>query len=68
MKSKYIQVGETALRDPVTGEFLPSVPLYVQAEGGAEEAEKGLIDDIGALLAHKMKAYRDGCRKAGVMV
>lgn len=28
----FVQVGVTALRDPVTLEFLPAVPLYVAAE------------------------------------
>ena len=63
----YIQIGETALRDPVTGNFLPSVPLYVEANSQTEEAVQSLTEDIGNLLARKMKAYRDGCRKAGVM-
>lgn len=30
--SKYVQVGMTAMRDPVTGELLESVPLYVDTE------------------------------------
>lgn len=30
--SAYIQVGVTALRDPVTGEYLPAVPLYIREE------------------------------------
>lgn len=65
---KYIQIGFTALRDPVTKDFLPAVPLYIKAEGGAEEGEQNLISDIGHLLALRMKAYMDGCRKMGVRV
>lgn len=68
MADKYIQVGFTALRNPGTGEFLPAVPLYIKAEDGAEEAEEKLIEDIGNLLAHRVKAYLDGCRAAGVKV
>ena len=30
--SAYIQIGVTALRDPVTGEYLPAVPLYIREE------------------------------------
>lgn len=63
---KYIQIGYTALRDPANGEFLPAVPLYIKAEGNAEEAEQKLIDDIGNLLARRMKAYIDKCKEAGV--
>ena len=62
----FIQVGFTALRDPASGGYLPAVPLYIKAEDGAEEAEQGLIDDIGNLLARRMKAYVDGCKEAGV--
>lgn len=65
---KYIQIGVTALRDPATGEFLPAVPLYIKAEDGAEEAEQGLIQDIGKLFAHRMKQYIDGCKEAGVEI
>lgn len=68
MADKYIQVGFTALRDPKTGGFLPAVPLYIKAEDGAEEAEEKLIRDIGGLLALRMKAYMEGCKKAGVSV
>ena len=63
---KYIQVGFTAMRDPVTHEFLPAVPLYIKAECGAEESQQKLIDDIGSLLALRMKAYIDACKAAGV--
>ena len=66
MADKYIQVGVTALRNPATGEFVPAVPLYIKAEGGAEEAEEKLIEDIGNLMAHRIKAYMDGCKEAGV--
>lgn len=68
MTEKYIQVGVTALRDPATGEFLPAVPLYIKAEDGAEEAEEKLIEDLGKLFAQRIKAYKDGCRKAGIEV
>lgn len=64
----YIQIGVTALRNPATGEFLPAVPLYIKSEEGAEEAEQGLIQDIGKLFAHRMKQYIDGCKEAGVQI
>lgn len=67
-KEKYIEIGYTALRDPTTGGYLPAIPLYIKAEDGAEEAEQKVIDGIGNLLAHRMKSYIDGCKKAGVEV
>ena len=67
-KEEYIQIGYTALRDPATGKYLPAVPLYIRAEGDAGEAEQKVIDDIGNLLARRMKEYMDGCKEAGVEV
>lgn len=62
----FIEVGFTALREPVTGAFLPAVPMYIKAEDGAKEAQQKVIDGIGNLLALKMKAYMDGCKAEGV--
>lgn len=67
-KDEYIQIGYTALRDPATGDYLPAVPLYIKASDGAAEAEQKVIEDIGNLFAMRMKAYMDGCKKAGVEV
>lgn len=67
-EEKYIQIGVTALRDPATGELLPAVPLYIKADELAEQEEQKLIDGIGNLLAHRIKEYMDGCRKAGIAV
>ena len=64
----YIQVGFTALRDPATGAFLPAVPLFIREDDSAAAAERKMTEDIGALLARRMKAYRDGCLEAGVSV
>lgn len=64
----YIQVGFTALRDPVTHGFLPAVPLFIREDDSAAAAEQKVVEDIGALLARRMKAYREGCREAGVTV
>ena len=65
MAEKYIQVGFTALRGP-DGGYLPAVPLYIKAEGDAPEAEEKLIEDLGTLFAQRIKAYKDGCKAAGV--
>lgn len=65
-QEEFIEIGYTALREPVTGAFLPAVPMYIKAEDGAKEAEQKVIDGIGSLLALKMKAYMDGCKAEGV--
>ena len=66
MSERYIQVGVTALRDPMTGGYLPSVPLYIEATDEAVAGEEKLIDNVGGVLAQKFKEYIDGCRKAGI--
>lgn len=68
MEENFIEIGYTALRDPVTGEFLPAVPLYIKADESAEAAKETLIHDLGALFAQRMKAYKEGCKAAGVAV
>lgn len=66
----FIQIGVTALRDPVTGDFLPAVPLYIRAE----DRQKACLptpcteNDLARCLAQKMKAYIDGCKNAGVPI
>lgn len=65
-QKEYIQIGVTALKDPLTGGYLPSVPLYIEATDEAVVAENGLLDDIGGVLMQKFKEYIDGCKKAGV--
>lgn len=45
----YIQIGVTALRDPVTREPLQAVPLYIRAED-AGKVEAARADD-GPLIA-----------------
>ena len=55
--SEFVQIGQTALRDPVTGDFLPAVPLYVRADDRGMVA-KTFDGDLKALLAGKMEQYR----------
>ncbi len=54
---KFIQIGITALRDPATGDFLPAVPLYIEATENATQAESAMIKDIGRVFAERMKQY-----------
>lgn len=61
--SEYVQVGVTALRGP-DGKWLESVPMFVKGEDVEKVQAERLEEDIGALLAGKMKEYMDGCRRA----
>ena len=61
--SGFIQIGVTALRDPVTGEFLPEVPLYVEAEHRERVAET-MDEDLRKLFAGKMAQYRKETARA----
>ena len=54
-KETYIQIGVTALRTP-TGDFLPSVPLYIKAAeavgaSGLTPSEERPLHDVAALFA-----------------
>ena len=42
------------------------MPLYIKAEDGAEAGEEKLIEDIGKLLAERMRRYKAACAAAGV--
>lgn len=67
MSDGYVQIGVTALRDPRTGEFLPSVPMYVR-EADLKNAAVLPIGEsnIAGILAKKFDEYRRGCAAAGV--
>lgn len=55
-KEVFIQVGVTALRSP-TGDFLPSVPLYIKADklkqSGLTQVEENLLRDVSGIFAKK---------------
>jgi hypothetical protein len=66
-KEQYAQIGLTALRDPVTGDYLPAIPMYARVSdlGGAgpsglPSAEEAALRDVGKIFASKMKKYIDG--------
>lgn len=65
-REDFIQIGFTALRDPVTRNFLPAVPLYIKADDTAIISEQKMIENFAELMALRMKTYLDGCEKAGV--
>lgn len=60
--SGFVQVGQTAMRDPTTGEMLQSVPLFIRGED-CGKVPRAVMENVGAVLAEKMKAYVNGCRQ-----
>ena len=61
----FVQIGTTALRDPATGEFLPSVPLYVKtADAHKVEAVTISGEDLARTLAEKFGQYLKEAKKA----
>ena len=52
----YQQIGVTALRDPVTREYLPAVPLYVEVTDAIREYPE--MDIQGLSLAMRMAAKK----------
>ena len=73
-RCNHAEAGEvhTGRRDSPTRscnrEFLPAVPLYIKAEDGAEEAEEKLIEDIGKLMAERIRRYKAACKAANVSI
>ena len=60
--SKYVQVGMTAMRDPVTGELLESVPLYVDTE--YEPAPVIPKEDMKIMARDLARQFREAVTKA----
>ena len=72
-KEVFVEVGITAMRDPMTGDFLPARPLYVKAteeemceETGMMYGEEHLLDEVARVFAKKMKKDVDGGGLGGV--
>lgn len=64
-KIEVIEVGSFALRDQATGEFLPSVPLYIEANEQAQVNEAVLQREIAHIFAGKFGEYMRGCEIIG---
>ena len=70
MAEKMVQIGVTALRSP-TGDFLPSVPLYITAEDAGEinkhtgrtVGEDLALTDVAKVFADKFKTYAEQNKK-----
>lgn len=52
--NNFIQVGTTALRDPLTGEFLPAVPLFIREPDAAAAAPLNDMN-IAEVFAEKFR-------------
>lgn len=60
----YIQIGVTALRDPATGGFLPSVPLYIRATDEALASQERMFDDFARMAAKMIHKEREHSAQA----
>lgn len=67
-QEKFIQIGAAALRDPATGEFYPSFPLYMKSSDEAIASREKVMQSIGRMFADKIKQYEVGCEEAGIEV
>lgn len=71
MAEKLVQIGVAALRSP-SGDFLPSIPLYITAEDAGEinpstgrtVQEDLALTDVAKVFADNHKKYVDGCKAA----
>lgn len=69
MAERMVQIGVTALRSP-SGEFLPSIPLYIKEEDAGEinkhtgrtVAEDLALTDVAKVFADKFKQYAEGTK------
>ena len=66
----FMQSGITAARDPLTGDYLPAVPLYIEQTDLAQKSLEALVDDFSDLeqLVAKFGRYKAETEAAGVAV
>ena len=65
-QKRFIQIGTAALRNPATGEFYPSFPLYMKADDEVIASREKAMQGIGRIFADKFRQYVDGCEEAGI--
>ena len=64
MKSKFIQVGQIAARDPA-GNFLPAIPIFKEETESTSATEAAAITEIGKVFAGKMRLYLQSVKSSG---
>jgi len=63
--SKFIQVGVTAMRDPLTGEPMEAVPLYVEVtDNGAPPLPEISVKDVAKNFMRKLKTQAKETKSA----
>lgn len=63
--AEYLQIGVTAMRDPVTGKPLEAVPIYIKRSDAGKTPAVDL-KSFTAVMTEKMKQYLDACHKQGL--
>ena len=66
----FMQIGITAARDPLTGDYLPAVPLYIEQTDLAQKSLEALVDDFSDLekLVATFGQYKAQTEAQGVAV
>ena len=67
-QEKYMQIGVAALRNPATGEFYPSFPLFMRKSDEAISSRERAIQGIAQIFADKIRQYEAECKRAGVAI
>lgn len=67
MEERYIQIGDVAMRDRITGELTGEViPLYTKADEKEIKAREKVFSQFNDMFANMFKQYVDGCREKGI--
>ena len=66
--AQYTQIGITSLRDPLTGEFTQSIPLYVNRSDlePMKDADVDGLTNCARALGEKFRAYKRELRQEGL--
>ena len=67
---EFIQIGVTAARDPLTGDYLPSVPLYIEQTDAVQKGAESVVEDFMNLfnIVQKFGQYKAQTEAQGVAV
>lgn len=65
---KFVQIGTAALRNPATGDFYPSFPLFMRKSDEVIASREKAMRGIAQVFADKIRQYETECEQEGVVV